>query len=56
VDFVDPVVQVPARTILIKARVPNGRRLLKPGMFVEARLATEVRPNAIVVPEDAVLR
>ncbi len=55
VDFVDPVVQVPARTILIKARVPNGRRLLKPGMFVEARLATQVRPNAVVVPEDAVL-
>ncbi len=55
VDFVDPVVQVPARTILIKARVPNGRRTLKPGMFVEARLATEVRPEAIVVPEDAIL-
>jgi membrane fusion protein (multidrug efflux system) len=55
VDFVDPVVQVPARTILIKARVPNGSRILKPGMFVEARLATEVRPEAIVVPEDAIL-
>jgi membrane fusion protein (multidrug efflux system) len=55
VDFVDPVVQVPARTILIKASVPNGIRILKPGMFVEARLATEVRPNAIVVPEDAIL-
>ncbi len=55
VEFVDPVVQVPARTILVKARVPNGRRLLKPGMFVEARLATEVRTNAVVVPEDAVL-
>jgi len=55
VDFVDPVVQVPARTILVKARVPNRRRLLRPGMFLEARLATEVRPNAIVVPEDAIL-
>jgi membrane fusion protein (multidrug efflux system) len=55
VEFVDPVVQVPARTILVKARVPNGRRLLKPGMFIEAQLATEVRPEAVVVPEDAVL-
>lgn len=55
VDFVDPVVQVPARTILIKARVPNPRRVLKAGMFVEARLATDIRPNAIVIPEDAVL-
>ncbi len=55
VDFVDPIVQVPARAILIKARVPNGHRILKPGMFIEARLTTEVRPNAIVVPEDAIL-
>ena len=55
VDFVDPVVQLPARTILVKARVPNERRQLQPGMFIEVRLATEVRPHAVVVPEDAVL-
>lgn len=55
VDFVDPVVQVPARSILIKASVPNPDRALRPGMFVEARLATEVRPEAVVVPEDAIL-
>jgi membrane fusion protein (multidrug efflux system) len=55
VDFVDPVVRVPARTILVKASVRNPDRLLKPGMFIEARLATEVRTDAIVVPEDAIL-
>ncbi|MBI1967320.1 MAG: efflux RND transporter periplasmic adaptor subunit [Gemmatimonadetes bacterium] len=55
VDFVDPVVQLPARTILIKAVVPNPRRRLQPGMFIEAHLATDVRPNAVVVPEDGVL-
>ena len=55
VDFVDPVVQLPGRTILIKALVPNGRRQLSAGMFAEARLATEVRPRAVVVPEDALL-
>jgi membrane fusion protein, multidrug efflux system len=55
VDFVDPVVQLPARTILVKAQVPNRRRQLQAGMFIEARLATEVRPNAIIVPEEAVL-
>src|SRR5262249_62164676 len=31
VDFVDPVVQLPGRTILIKARVPNPRRELQAG-------------------------
>jgi membrane fusion protein (multidrug efflux system) len=55
VDFVDPVVQLPGRTILVKAVVPNPRRELQAGMFIEARLATAVRPSAVVVPEDAVL-
>ncbi|MGH7548071.1 MAG: efflux RND transporter periplasmic adaptor subunit [Gemmatimonadales bacterium] len=55
VEFVDPVVELPARTILIKALVPNSERLLQAGMFIEARLATEIRPEAVVIPEDAVL-
>lgn len=55
VDFVDPVVQLPGRTIMVKARVPNPRRELQAGMFIEARLATAVRPNAVIIPEDAVL-
>jgi membrane fusion protein (multidrug efflux system) len=55
VDFVDPIVQLPGRTITVKAQVPNPRRELQAGMFIEARLATAVRPNAVVIPEDAVL-
>ena len=55
VDFVDPIVQLPGRTILVKALVPNRRRELQAGMFIEARLATAVRPSAVVIPEDAVL-
>ena len=47
--------ELPARTILIKALVQNPRRELASGMFIEARLATSIRPNAIVVPEDAIL-
>jgi membrane fusion protein, multidrug efflux system len=55
VDFVDPVVQLPGRTITVKAQVPNPRRELQSGMFIEARLATAIRPSAVVIPEDAVL-
>lgn len=55
VVFVDPVVALPGRTILIKARVPNSEHQLQAGMFIEARLATDIRPNAVVVPEDALL-
>lgn len=55
VDFVDPVVQLPGRTILVKAQVPNGRRQLQSGMFIEARLATDMRPNAVLIPEEAIV-
>jgi membrane fusion protein (multidrug efflux system) len=54
VDFVDPRVQLPGRTINVKALAPNPDRVLQSGMFIEARLATETRPNAVVIPEDAV--
>jgi membrane fusion protein, multidrug efflux system len=53
VDFIDPVVQPENRTILVKGRAPNRDRLLRPGMFIEARLATDTRSNAVVIPEDA---
>jgi membrane fusion protein, multidrug efflux system len=54
VEFVDPVVQLPARSITIKARVANPQRELQSGMFIEARLATATRPQAVVIPEDGV--
>ena len=54
VDFVDPRVQLPSRSITIKALVPNPRRELASGMFIEARLQTATRPTALVIPEDAV--
>lgn len=54
VEFIDPVVQTANRTILVKARAPNPDRLLLPGMFIEAKLATSRRVSAVVVAEDAV--
>jgi membrane fusion protein (multidrug efflux system) len=55
VDFVDPTVRLPGRTIMLKALVPNPRRELSAGMFVEGRLIAAARNQAIVVPEDAIL-
>lgn len=55
VDFVDPQVQLPGRTITVKASAANPARVLQAGMFIEARLSTETRPDAIVVPEDAIV-
>ena len=56
VDFVDPRVALPGRTIRVKARVENEDRVLQAGMFIEARLATNVRPDAVLVPETAVVQ
>jgi membrane fusion protein (multidrug efflux system) len=50
VEFTDPVVALPARTILIKALADNRSGHLQPGMFVEARLATAVRPRRWLWP------
>jgi membrane fusion protein (multidrug efflux system) len=55
VEFVDPIVTLPARTIIVKARVPNRQGELQPGMFIEVRLATEVRPEAVIVPEESIV-
>ena len=55
VDFVNPVVRLPARTITVRGVVQNPRGELQPGMFAEGRLVAAVRENAAVVPEDAVL-
>jgi membrane fusion protein (multidrug efflux system) len=54
VEFIDPVVETSSRTILVKARAPNPSRMLRPGMFIEARLATAKRAGVVTVPEDAV--
>ncbi|MGH9262263.1 MAG: efflux RND transporter periplasmic adaptor subunit, partial [Acidimicrobiales bacterium] len=54
VDFIDPVVQPTSRTIVVKARAPNPGHVLKAGMFIEARLATATREDAIIVREDAI--
>lgn len=54
VDFVDPAVTLPARTITVKALAANRDGALQPGMFIEVRLATETRPDAVVIPEEAV--
>jgi membrane fusion protein (multidrug efflux system) len=55
VDFVDPVVRLPGRTITVKALVPNPKRSLQAGMYLDLRLAAEVRPDAVVVPEEAIV-
>ena len=54
VDFVDPVVTLPGRTITVKALAANRDGALQPGMFAAVRLATAVRTGATIIPEEAI--
>ena len=54
VDFVDATVPLPARTLVVKALTAHPGAKLAPGMFIEARLATEARVAATIVPEESI--
>jgi membrane fusion protein (multidrug efflux system) len=38
----------------MRARIPNKDHKLKPGMFVRVAVTLDSRPNAVIVPEQAI--
>lgn len=54
VFFVSSYVDPNTRTALVKARIPNPKQELKPGMFANLDLTLRVLEAAIVVPEVAI--
>lgn len=55
VYFIDPQVDTATRTVLLKARVPNPKGLLRQGMFAQVELIVRVKEQAIVIPDTALL-
>jgi membrane fusion protein (multidrug efflux system) len=54
VIFVDPVIDPQAHTVMLKAQIPgNGR--LRHGMLGHVSLALGVIPDAVVLPEEAIV-
>ena len=51
--FVDNTVDATTGTIALKASFPNGDRALWPGQYVNVAVTLSARPNAIVVPAQA---
>jgi membrane fusion protein (multidrug efflux system) len=43
-------------TFLLRATIPNPGSTLRPGQFVRVRVLGAIRPNAILVPQQAVLQ
>lgn len=51
---IDPVVDVAGRAIRIRARVPNPKGELSPGLFARVQVVVATRENALLIPESAV--
>ena len=56
IDFSDPSFSQDTGTFLVRAVVPNPEHALRPGMFVTAVVKGAQRPNAIVIPQLAVMQ
>lgn len=52
---IDPALDPATRTLVVRAKVPNGDGLLRPGMFVRASTVLEQRDQALWVPEEAIV-
>jgi membrane fusion protein (multidrug efflux system) len=52
---IDPRIDIQGRSVVIRARLPNSERLLRPGLFARVTLVLETRPQAVTVPEQAIM-
>ena len=54
--FANTDYNVKTGTYLLRATIPNPDAVLRPGQFVRVRVSGAVRPNAILIPQEAVLQ
>lgn len=54
--FTDATVDPNTGNVQVRAQFPNPQQLLLPGMYVRARLAQAVDPDAFLIPQQAVTR
>ncbi|MEO8716868.1 MAG: efflux RND transporter periplasmic adaptor subunit [Burkholderiales bacterium] len=52
---IEPAIDEQTRTALVRARVSNTPLKLRPGMFARVQLTLGVRPNAVWIPEQAIV-
>jgi membrane fusion protein, multidrug efflux system len=52
---IDPRLAEETRSIGVRARVPNDKGELRPGLFARVRLVIAERANAVLVPEQAIV-
>lgn len=52
---IDPRIDETTRTLELRARIPNPDGRLRPGMFARVTLSLEQHPNALLIPEQALV-
>ena len=52
---ISPTVDPGTGTFRVTLEVPNGDRPLRPGMYASARIAWDVHPDAVLIPERALV-
>ncbi|MBP2625724.1 MAG: macA 2 [Firmicutes bacterium] len=55
ITHISPVATLPARTFTAEISIANEQGLLKAGMFAKVGAAIKVHPNALVIPESALV-
>jgi membrane fusion protein (multidrug efflux system) len=55
IEAIDPRLDEATRTVVVRARIPSPRGELLPGMFVRVAVVVAERPNALLIPEQAVV-
>lgn len=56
IQFAEAMVDPATGTVTLRARFPNARGILLPGMFVRARLSQQTVRNAILAPQPGIAR
>ena len=56
IDFNNPAIQQTTGTMLFRAVIPNPKILIYPGQFVKVIVRGAIRPDALAVPQTAVMQ
>ena len=51
---IDPQIDVVGHSMAVRARLPNSELKLRPGLFAQVAVSLAVKPDALMVPEQAI--
>lgn len=54
VTAIDPQIEVTGHSMEVRARLPNAELKLRPGLFAKVAVTLSVKPDALLVPEQAI--